>query len=104
MAASPGNPADCLKLVFQIQIDTTPRRSETLVTHGLQRFTLQFNRTAVQLHMSQIDYIDSAALGMLLIVREKANLAKKSISLSSPSAAVKQVLEIANFEKLFAIS
>jgi anti-anti-sigma factor len=57
----------------------------------------------IQLHMSQIDYIDSAALGMLLIIREKANYARKSVSLSSPSAAVKQVLEIANFEKLFAI-
>ncbi len=57
----------------------------------------------IQLHMSQIDYIDSAALGMLLIIREKSNLARKSISLSSPSAAVKQVLEIANFEKLFTI-
>jgi hypothetical protein len=48
MAASPGNPADCLKLEFQIQIDTTPRRSETLGVHGLQRFAYQFNRTAVK--------------------------------------------------------
>jgi hypothetical protein len=49
MAVSPGNPADCLKKAFQIQIDTTLDRSETLVTHGLQQFTLQFNRTAVKL-------------------------------------------------------
>jgi hypothetical protein len=32
---------------FAVQIDTTTHRSETLVTRGLQQFTLQFNRTAV---------------------------------------------------------
>jgi hypothetical protein len=32
---------------FRIQIGDTPCRSETLVSHDLQRFNLEFNRTAV---------------------------------------------------------
>jgi hypothetical protein len=37
MAASPGNPADCLKMASQIQIDTTLHRFETLISHRFQR-------------------------------------------------------------------
>jgi hypothetical protein len=32
---------------FRLQIGDTPRRSEIIATHRLQRFTLQFKRTAV---------------------------------------------------------
>jgi hypothetical protein len=35
---------------FRIQIGDTPCRSETLVSHDLQRFNLEFNRTAVVVH------------------------------------------------------
>jgi hypothetical protein len=49
MAASPGNPADCLKIAFQIQIDTTPHCLETSISHGFQQFTPSFNRTVVSL-------------------------------------------------------
>jgi hypothetical protein len=36
------------ELHFAFQIDTTLRRSETRIIHGLQHFTLSFNRTAVK--------------------------------------------------------
>jgi hypothetical protein len=47
MAVSGPKPEILREPHFQIQIGDTQRRSETLVTHGLQRFTFQFNRTAV---------------------------------------------------------
>jgi anti-anti-sigma factor len=50
-----------------------------------------------------VDYIDSSALGMLLMLREKANGARKKLALASPRGVVKQALDIAHFEKLFPI-
>jgi HptB-dependent secretion and biofilm anti anti-sigma factor len=50
-----------------------------------------------------VDYLDSSALGMLLLLREKVDGAGKSIVLAGLKGAVKQVLDIANFGKLFSI-
>ncbi len=51
-----------------------------------------------------VDYLDSSALGMLLMLRDKASGAGKDISLRNVRGSVKQVLDIANFGKLFKIS
>ncbi len=50
-----------------------------------------------------VDYLDSSALGMLLMLRDKAATAKKTVSLANAREGVKQVLDIANFGKLFQI-
>ena len=39
-------------MYFDVQVGDTPRRSESIANHGLQRFTLWFNRTAVTLDMT----------------------------------------------------
>lgn len=57
----------------------------------------------VVIDLSAVDYLDSSALGMLLMVRDKAVAAKRSVSLCGVKGSVKQVLDIANFGKLFAI-
>ncbi|MGE5465806.1 MAG: STAS domain-containing protein, partial [Ignavibacteria bacterium] len=49
------------------------------------------------------DYLDSAALGMLLILRDRARRYGRSVVLASASGAVRDVLNIANFSKLFDI-
>lgn len=46
-------------------------------------------------------YIDSAALGMLLILRDKAVAAGKTVAIASVPGTVRDILRIANFEKLF---
>lgn len=60
--------------------------------------------TVVQVDLGQVDYMDSSALGMLLMLRDKANAAKKTVELVNVRGSVKQVLEIANFSKLFVIA
>ncbi len=47
------------------------------------------------------EYIDSAALGMLLVLRESAGSATVRITNSRP--AVRKILQIANFNTLFSI-
>jgi len=53
--------------------------------------------------MSKLDYLDSSALGMLMLLNERAKAVSKSIALVCPSDVVKQVLEVANFNRLFTI-
>lgn len=53
---------------------------------------------------SGVDYLDSSALGMLLMLRDKLGGANKDVALTGVRGNVKQVLDIANFGKLFQIS
>lgn len=47
------------------------------------------------------DYLDSAALGMLLVLRDRARSFGKSVVLAGPRGAVRKTLDVANFTKLF---
>jgi len=55
------------------------------------------------INMSEAKYLDSSALGMLLMLRKYAGGDDASIILQSVPDEAKQVLEIANFHKLFDI-
>ena len=56
----------------------------------------------VNVDLSKTDYMDSSALGMLLMLREHVGRAA-NILLVNPTPDVHRVLSIANFDKLFAI-
>lgn len=57
----------------------------------------------IRVDFEGVDYLDSSALGMLLMLRDKMNGASKEVSLANVKGSVKQVLDIANFGKLFKI-
>ncbi len=57
----------------------------------------------VQLDLGGVEYLDSSALGMLLILRDKMGNAHKALALANCRGSVRQVLDIANFGKLFNI-
>jgi len=54
--------------------------------------------------MSGTDYIDSSALGMLLLLREFAGSDKANITIRGTQKEVKDILEVSNFDKLFTLS
>ncbi|MGL4408520.1 MAG: STAS domain-containing protein [Zoogloea sp.] len=54
--------------------------------------------------LGETEYLDSSALGMLLMLRDKASSAGKRVALANCKGPVRQVLDIANFAKLFEIS
>lgn len=58
----------------------------------------------VAVDFGSVDYLDSSALGMLLMLRDKLGGAGKEVILVNVRGSVKQVLDIANFSKLFRIS
>ena len=57
----------------------------------------------LELDFDQVKYIDSSAMGMLLLLKERAKGASKSITLINCRGAVAQVLELSNFRRLFTI-
>lgn len=59
---------------------------------------------SIQVNLAEVNYLDSSALGMLLMLRERVQNANKQISLSKPNQTVAQILDIANFQKLFTIN
>lgn len=65
---------------------------------------IQENSSEIKIDLVNVDYLDSSALGMLLMVRDKAKGMGKTVSLANCRGAVKQVIDIANFGKLFPIT
>lgn len=53
--------------------------------------------------LQHVQYIDSAALGILLLLRDKAGAQEVQVELANLHGTVKDVLEIANFHKIFGI-
>ena len=53
--------------------------------------------------LSETEYLDSSALGMLLLLREHAGGETSSIEITQASPEVKKILDVANFGKLFKI-
>lgn len=58
---------------------------------------------SVTVDFAGVEYLDSSALGMLLMLRDKMGGVSKEVRLSGVRGNVKQVLDIANFGKLFQI-
>jgi len=61
------------------------------------------NAKVLEVDFAGVDYLDSSALGMLLLFREKADASNKQVILAQLKGTVKQVLDVANFGKLFTI-
>jgi len=57
----------------------------------------------IEIEMSKVDYLDSSALGMLMLLNERARAVNKPVALLNTSGVVSQVLGVANFSKIFNI-
>jgi HptB-dependent secretion and biofilm anti anti-sigma factor len=55
----------------------------------------------IQLDMGKVEYLDSSALGMLLLLREKGQAQDKTVRIRGAQGMARQVLEVANFHKIF---
>lgn len=59
--------------------------------------------TQIYFCMDQVEFVDSAALGMLLLARDEAIKLNKKLVLGNINGQVKKMFELAHFEKLFSI-
>lgn len=70
--------------------------SDTALEHG--------NVHQIRIDLGRVEYLDSSALGMLLMLRDRAKAGEKQVALVNCVRNVRQVLDIASFGKLFAIT
>jgi anti-anti-sigma factor len=59
--------------------------------------------TSLEINLADVAYMDSSALGMLLLLHERAQAEGKEVVLSRANSTVTQILDIANFGKLFTV-
>jgi anti-anti-sigma factor len=55
------------------------------------------------IELSRLTFVDSAGLGMLLIVREEADKARRRLTLRGPVGHVARMFQVSKFDKLFTI-
>lgn len=58
---------------------------------------------AITINLSKVHHLDSSALGMLLLLQARAKKHGQIVILEKPSGIVGEVLEMVNFNKIFAI-
>jgi anti-anti-sigma factor len=58
----------------------------------------------IEVNLGEVNYLDSSALGMLLMLKERADATGKRVLLSDCRSTVRQVLDIANFGQIFSIA
>ncbi len=80
---------------FDFETHLQMREAINMVRAGLRQIVVD---------LSQTDYLDSSALGMLLVLRDKVADGKQGISIQGARSEVKKILEIANFDKLFTLT
>ncbi len=61
------------------------------------------NNTEFILDLSSTSYMDSSALGMILLLKDHAELLSGTVVIRKPSDTVNKILEIAQFHRLLKI-
>jgi len=63
----------------------------------------QENNVVIFLNLSKATYMDSSALGMILLLKEHADKNFNQVIIQKPNETVNKILEIAQFYRLFTI-
>ena len=63
-----------------------------------------YQRITYYIDLSNANYMDSSALGMLLLLREHAKSYNGTVVIDRPSFEINTILKVANFEQLFTIN
>jgi HptB-dependent secretion and biofilm anti anti-sigma factor len=64
---------------------------------------LEAEQPQIVIDLSKLDFIDSAGLGMLLLVREAAGKASRKVVLRGPHGQVKRMFDVTKFSTLFSV-
>ncbi len=60
--------------------------------------------TSVALDFSRVSYLDSSALGMMVLFQKKAKSKSLPVRIKGAKDSAREILQIANFDRLFDIS
>lgn len=77
--------------------------SDYSVFREISDYLNQFNPKTCLLNLEGLEFIDSAGLGMLLIVRDKVASKNGMVVLRNSQGQVKKMLTLGNFDSLFSV-
>ena len=61
------------------------------------------NAKRLEFDLNEVEFMDSAGLGVLLIARQRADKLNAEIVLKRPSTDLKRILTVAQFDRMFTI-
>jgi len=73
-------------------------------TDQYQKLLADKSITDIALDFSRVSYLDSSALGMMVLFQKKAKAQNVSVRIRGAKDSAKEILQIANFDRLFDIS
>jgi len=88
---------------FQAEISDKLTSSDLTNFRELLSEIKQSSCKVIVLDLTNLDWIDSAGLGMLILAKELAEKEELELVLRSPRGHVKSLLELGRFEKIFTI-
>ncbi len=80
---------------FDFSVHQELRKATDKINSAVKRVIIDLRST---------DYVDSSALGMLLVLRDKIGGDKQKVRIVNANSEVKKILEIASFDKLFTVA
>lgn len=60
--------------------------------------------TDIALDFSKVSYLDSSALGMMVLLQKKAKSKNINVRIKGAKDSAREILQIANFDRLFEIN
>ena len=89
----------------ETQILTIPQRFDFSLhksfTEKYQGFIAASECRKIVMDFSRTEYLDSSALGMMVLLNKKAKAVNKQVVVRGAKENTKEILVIANFDKLF---
>lgn len=108
MTSVPGKELDIR--ITENNTDATIHLSGNFVLYAHRAFRTAYAQllansviASLTIDLAQIEHLDSAGLGMLLLLRDRVQDCGKSLILAKPSPIVERAFELANFDRLFTI-
>lgn len=99
MAIKVSEENNVVTLVLEGRFDFSQHKEFSVAYRAYEKGSKQF-----VVDLSQVQYMDSSAMGMLLQLREHAAKGgNDAVVLANPTPGVADILRIANFEKLFTV-
>lgn len=88
----------------QVRIEVTGRFDISLQREFRNTYRNHRGIDVYLVNMTRTEYIDSSALGMLLVLRDHANETNGKVVIERPSEAVRKTLLVAMFNEKFTIT
>ncbi len=90
--------------ICTISMDGQFTFSDNMAFRAITEEIAKHSISQVNLDVSNLDYVDSAALGMFLLLREFAQKRHINLTLIGPQGQVKKVFDVSRFDQLFKIA